>query len=89
MFKSVGRAVRSVKPVREAMSGRILLLALYFGDFRRRKPAIHCADDAVHLLRIPAPTIAPVTAGWRNLQAMAVSTWRTAMPRAHGPQPFD
>ena len=23
---------------------------LYFGDFRRRKPEIHCADDAVHLL---------------------------------------
>jgi hypothetical protein len=29
---------------------RRTLLALHFGDFQRRKPEIHCADDAVHLL---------------------------------------
>jgi len=28
----------------------VFLLALYFGDFRRRKAEIHCTDDAVHLL---------------------------------------
>jgi hypothetical protein len=26
------------------------LLALHFGDFQRREPEIHCADDSVHLL---------------------------------------
>jgi hypothetical protein len=43
-------------------------LGLYFGNFRLRKPEIHCADDAIQLLLIARPDNG---AGYRRPMAQA------------------
>jgi hypothetical protein len=65
------------------------LSALHFGDFQRRKPEIHCADDAVHLFRIACADNRTSHRRMAQRPGDGGFTRRTAMPVAHRSQPFD
>jgi hypothetical protein len=65
------------------------LSALHFGGFQRRKPEIHCADDAVHLLRIACADNRTGHCRMAQRPGDGGFTRRTAMQVAHSSQPFD